>query len=78
MREQLRLGETNVAGYLLRRGILRRGEKAALEPAGDGNINWVRRVRIAPSGRSLVLKQARAALERFPEYQVSTERIVFE
>jgi len=76
--EQLRLGEANAAQYLLRRGLLQPGEEATLEPAGEGNINWVRRVRISPNDRSLVLKQARPALERFPEYQVTTERIVFE
>jgi 5-methylthioribose kinase len=43
---------------------------------GDGNINWVRRLRTADG--SWVVKQARPALERFPEYEVSTERIVFE
>lgn len=48
-----------------------------VEPAGDGNINWVRRVRAA-NGRSFVVKQARAALERFPEYQVDTSRMIFE
>ncbi|MGH7291252.1 MAG: hypothetical protein ACREJT_08585, partial [Myxococcota bacterium] len=48
-----------------------------VEPAGDGNINWVRRVR-ARNGRSFVVKQARAALERFPEYQVDTARMIFE
>jgi 5-methylthioribose kinase len=78
VKEQLRLGEQNAALYLRTQGLLRRGEEAFLEPAGDGNINWVRRVRISPTGRSLVLKQARPALERFPEYQVTTERIVFE
>ncbi len=78
VREQLRLGEGNTASYLARRGLLEPGEEAALEAAGDGNINWVRRVRVLPHGRSLVLKQARPALERFPEYQVTTERIVFE
>jgi len=75
---QLRLGESNAARYLLRRGLREPGEEAALEHAGEGNINWVRRVRISPSGRSLVLKQARRALERFPQYRVTTERIVFE
>ncbi|MGH9888861.1 MAG: phosphotransferase, partial [bacterium] len=50
---------------------------AAVEPAGDGNINWVRRVRAA-NGRSFVVKQARPALERFPAYQVTTERMIFE
>jgi 5-methylthioribose kinase len=47
-----------------------------VEPAGDGNINWVRRVRAG--GRSWVVKQARPALERFPQYQAPTERIVCE
>jgi 5-methylthioribose kinase len=78
MREQLRLEERNAASYLVERGFLKPGEDATLEPAGEGNINWVRRVRISPDGRSLVLKQARPALERFPEYEVTTERIVFE
>jgi 5-methylthioribose kinase len=78
VKEQLRLEERNAAAYLLQRRLLRPGEELALEPAGEGNINWVRRVRISPSARSLVLKQARPALERFPEYQVTTERIVFE
>ena len=78
VREQLRLGETNAAQYLLRRGLLRPGEEATLELAGEGNINWVRRVRISPHDRSFILKQARPALERFPEYRVTTERIVFE
>jgi 5-methylthioribose kinase len=78
VKEQLRLGERNAAPYLRGQHLLEPGEEASLEPAGDGNINWVRRVRISPSGRSLVLKQARPALERFPEYQVTTERIVFE
>jgi 5-methylthioribose kinase len=78
MREQLRLEEGNVASYLLQRGFLEPGEDATVEPAGEGNINWVRRVRIVPRCRSVILKQARPALERFPEYQVTTERIVFE
>ncbi len=86
LREQLRLSDANAAAYLAGRGHLRAGETATLEPAGDGNINWVRRARIGPIGapvtapptRTLVLKQARGTLERFPEYAVTTERIVFE
>jgi 5-methylthioribose kinase len=71
------LTDANVFEYLRGRGWLAAGEAALLEPAGDGNINWVRRVRVA-GGRSFVLKHARPALERFPEYRVTTERIVFE
>lgn len=75
---QTRLDESNVFDYLRGIGLLAPGEGAQLGPAGDGNINWVRRVRSDASGRSWILKQARPALERFPEYQVTTERIVFE
>ncbi|MEX2205887.1 MAG: phosphotransferase [Myxococcota bacterium] len=63
--------------YLVRAGLLADARGAVVEPAGDGNINWVRRVRAA-NGRSLVVKQARAALERFPEYKVDSARMVFE
>ena len=68
--------ESNVSEYLRDLGLLSSGEEARIEPAGDGNINWVRRVRAGT--RSWVLKHARPALERFPEYEVSTERLVFE
>ena len=76
MSAQLRLDDANLLEYLGKKGWIPKGGAARIEPVGDGNINWVRRVR----GRagSLVVKQARPALERFPEYQVSTERIVFE
>lgn len=52
------------------------GEDPAVEPVGDGNINWVRRVRSASGSR--IVKQARPALERFPEYEAPTERIAVE
>lgn len=48
-----------------------------VEPAGEGNINYVRRVRDA-RGRSVVVKHAREALERFPEYRVHPRRLLFE
>lgn len=74
--DPLRLDDAALPEYLREAGLLRGGEAVAVEPAGDGNINWVRRVR--GSGRSFVVKQARPALERFPEYQAPTERIVCE
>ena len=77
MSGQLRLGDEQLPDYLVRRGIVPQATGVTVEPAGDGNINWVRRARTA-DGRSWIVKQARPALERFPEYQVSTERIVFE
>lgn len=78
MRTQLRLTPENLEEYLRNRGLARAGEAVRVEPAGDGNINWVRRVRLGGGGRSLIVKQARPALERFPEYQVTTARAVFE
>ncbi len=73
----MRLGDDNLATYLAAQGLLTQPDAARVEPAGDGNINFVRRVR-AHDGSSLIVKQARDALERFPEYRVTTERIVFE
>jgi 5-methylthioribose kinase len=75
---QLRLEEKQLARYLEQLGILPAGEEVLVEPAGDGNINWVRRVRFGDPPTSVVVKQARPQLERFPEYQAPTERIVFE
>jgi len=81
---QTRLTDDNVAEFLRERGIGPGAGGARVEPAGDGNINWVRRVRFAAplpglaGAGSVVVKQARPALERFPEYEVTTERIVFE
>jgi len=75
--EQIRLSEAQLPDYLASRGLVESGTPMRVEPAGDGNINWVRRAR-SDDGRCFIVKQARPALERFPEYQVSTERIVFE
>ena len=77
MSEQLRLSESNLPDYLRDLGYLGSDEAVSVEKAGDGNINWVRRARVA-DGRSWIVKQARPALERFPEYRVDTRRIVFE
>ena len=72
------LDEHAVAGFLRQAGLARPGDAVVVEPAGDGNINWVRRARVPDGGASWIVKQARPALERFPEYRASTERIVFE
>jgi len=76
MTPQLRLDESNLLEYLRKIAVIPEGGSARIEAVGDGNINWVRSVRGHFGG--VVVKQARPALERFPEYQVSTERIVFE
>jgi 5-methylthioribose kinase len=73
----LKLDEASLPEYLVSRGLLRDARGVSVEPAGDGNINWVRRV-TAPDGASLVVKQARGALERFPQYKVDPIRAVFE
>ncbi len=75
---QLRLDESNLPDFLRRIGLFGPLPQVRVEPAGDGNINWVRRVSTPNRDRSWIVKQARPALERFPEYRVSTERIVFE
>jgi 5-methylthioribose kinase len=75
--EQLRLTEESLPAWLASRGVVPTGTQLSVQPAGDGNINWVRRARAA-DGRSWIVKQARPALEAFPEYSAPTERIVFE
>lgn len=77
MGEQLHLTDENLPDTVRQLGLAGPDEAVAVEAAGDGNINWVRRIRLA-GGKSLIVKQARLALEKFPEYEVSTERIVFE
>ncbi|MFN8603243.1 MAG: phosphotransferase [Candidatus Binatia bacterium] len=72
------LDDAALPGWLRKAGIVREGDAVVVEPAGDGNINWVRRARVPARGASWIVKQARPALERFPEYSASTERIVFE
>lgn len=78
MSEQIHLDDSNLPDYLRKIGVLPPGEEIGVEVAGDGNINWVRRARRGGDGGSWVVKQARPALERFPEYRVSTDRIVVE
>ena len=45
MPEAPRLDDANLPHYLRGLGLLEAGELAQVEPAGDGNINRVRRVR---------------------------------
>lgn len=71
------LNEDSVVDFLCQRGLLQPGTPCTTEPAGDGNINWVRRVRAA-DGRSWIIKQAREQLEKFPQYRADTRRILIE
>ena len=79
MHAQQLLTEAGVPDYLRGLGLAGPGEPVRVEPAGDGNINWVRRATaLGPPARGYILKQARPALERFPQYHAPTERIVCE
>lgn len=69
--------EESLARYLESVGLLARAADAIVEPVGDGNLNRVRRVR-ASDGRTMVVKEARGFIEKFPEYPLTSERIVFE
>ncbi|MCP3983325.1 MAG: phosphotransferase [bacterium] len=77
MRKQLCLSDENLPDYLVHLGLFGPDEDLQVEIAGDGNINWVRRASL-PGGTSYIVKQARPALEKFPEYEVTTERLIFE
>jgi 5-methylthioribose kinase len=73
------LSDESLPDHLCRLGLAAAGDRIEVEPAGDGNINWVRRATLSGARRrSYVIKQARPALERFPQYQAPTERIVCE
>lgn len=74
---QLTLTDAQLPQYLQEVGLVEDDTGMTVETAGDGNINWVRRVRL-PSGGSVIVKQARRALEKFPEYEAPTERLAFE
>lgn len=84
MSTQNQLTEATLPDYLRWIGLVGESDPVSVEKAGDGNINWVRRARVSAPGEaaalspSWIVKQARPALERFPEYRVTTERIVFE
>jgi 5-methylthioribose kinase len=73
----MRLTIENLFGYLESRGLLPPGADARCESPGEGNINWVQRVR-GSDGASFIVKQARGSLERFPEYAAPPQRIALE
>jgi 5-methylthioribose kinase len=73
------LSEQEIPAYVRELGLAAGDEPITSSTGGDGNINWVRRVAIGGAqARSFVLKQARPALERFPQYAAPTERLLFE
>jgi 5-methylthioribose kinase len=79
MAAQTLLTDDGIPAYIRGLGLAGEGDPINVSGAGDGNINWVRRVAIGGAHpRSFVLKQARPALERFPQYAAPTERLLFE
>ena len=70
------LSESNIFEYLRVQYPSALGVGARCEAAGDGNINWVRRIRSRAG--SVVVKQAGPRLQKFPEYAVSPDRILHE
>lgn len=72
------LDDATLPAWIAGLGLCADPADLALGPAGDGNINWLRRVRDTRTGRSWVVKHARPALERFPQYTAPTERLLFE
>jgi 5-methylthioribose kinase len=79
MAAQRMLSDEGIPAYIRELGLADPDEPSSVASGGDGNINWVRRVQIGgPRPRAIVLKQARPALERFPQYAAPTERLLFE
>jgi 5-methylthioribose kinase len=62
--------------YLVERGLAQAGEEVTAELAGEGNMNCVVRVRLAD--RSLILKQARPWVEKYPSIAAPVERAASE
>ncbi len=73
---QPRLDDASLPGYLVGAGLLPDASGARVSAAGEGNLNYVRRVE--HSGRSWIVKQARPGVEGFPELPLSADRILFE
>jgi 5-methylthioribose kinase len=62
--------------YLVGRGFAQAGEAITAERAGEGNMNCVVRVRLP--NRSLILKQARPWVEKYPSIAAPVERAASE
>jgi 5-methylthioribose kinase len=63
--------------YLNARGWLRAGEAVArVERAGEGNMNLV--VRVHTTQRTLILKQSRPWVEKYPQIEAPADRLLVE
>jgi 5-methylthioribose kinase len=64
-------------GYLRRKGFMAEGEELhSVDRAGEGNMNLT--LRVQTSERSLVLKQARPWVERYPQIAAPADRALVE
>lgn len=74
----LRAGDQpGVAEFLRRRGWIDRDETLhACEKAGEGNMNLT--LRVTTDRRSVVLKQSRPWVEKYPQVEAPADRILFE
>lgn len=63
-------------GYLIRRGFPEAEKALSLEKAGEGNMNCVARVRFP--NRSVIVKQARPWVEKYPSIAAPVERAASE
>ena len=78
-KDAFRLNMEDVHGlqaYLVGRGFAKAGEAMTAERAGEGNMNCVVRVRFP--NRSLILKQARPWVEKYPSIAAPVERAASE
>jgi 5-methylthioribose kinase len=67
---------TGLQAYLVERGLAQSGETVTAELAGEGNMNCVIRARLPD--RSLILKQARPWVEKYPSIAAPVERATSE
>ena len=67
---------TGLQAYLVERGFAQVGETVIAELAGEGNMNCVIRARLPD--RSLILKQARPWVEKYPSIAAPVERAASE
>lgn len=69
--------EASIEKYLYAKGWLKESERIEkLEKPGEGNMNFVRRVRT--DRQSIILKQARPWVEKYPQLEAPMERIQVE
>ena len=68
---------TAIGQYLLAKGLVKDGETVlSAEKPGEGNMNYTLRIKTAD--QSLIMKQARPYVEKYPQIPAPIERIIAE